>query len=463
MLYAIAAIAGLAIGSVAAWYVASVRARVAAVSQMSDAERRASAAEGTVNELRAQIEKADADFGKLREALDAERAARVRAQTELAEAGRNLKEQLALLEEARTRLADAFKALSADALKSNNQAFIELAKKSLETVLAEARGDLGKRQEAIDGLVKPLGEALKHYEEHIRQLEQSRQMAYGGLQEQLKTLSETHQRLEKETRSLGTALRNPQVRGRWGEMTLRRVVELAGMSQYCDFTEQVSTDSDGGRLRPDMVVHLPAEREVVVDAKVPLDAFLRALETASEEERQQCLKQHARQTRDHMKKLAEKSYWEQFGRAPEFVVMFIPGESFFGAAADCDPALLEDGMRNRVILATPTTLIAVLLAVAYGWRQEQLAQNAQAVSELGRELYARLSTLADHFTKLGNALERATEAYNDAVGSMERRVFPAARRFRDLGVAAQAEIPTIEPVDATPRKLNLPEPPSEGR
>ncbi len=441
---------GVVIGGGLAWYLATMRSQA-----------RASAAEATVVELRTQVQKAEADFGTLRQTLDAERGAKVKAETELAEAMKNLEEQKKILEEAKTRLTDTFKALSDDALKSNNQAFLELAKKTLEALVTDAKGDLTKRQEAINAIVKPLGESLKSYEEHIRALEQSRQKAYGGLEEQLKTLTTTHLRLEKETRNLGTALRNPQVRGAWGEMSLRRVVELAGMSEHCDFTEQVSVQSDGGRLRPDMVVHLPAGRQIVVDAKVSLDAYLRAVEAESEEERRRHLEQHARQTRDHMKKLAEKSYWEEFAAAAEFVVMFIPGEPFFGAAVDHDRALIEDGMKNRVVLATPTTLIALLRAVAYGWRQEQLAQNAQTISDLGKQLYERLRTLADHFGDMGSALERANQAYNRAVGSMEARVFPAARRFRDLGVTAGEEIPIIEPVETTPRKLNPPQPPDE--
>lgn len=419
--------------------------------------RRAGAAGGTIAELRAQLESARTDFGALREALDAEREARVRAETELAEAARNLEEQKKLLEEARARLTDTFKALSDDALKSNNQAFLELAKKTLEALVAEAKGDLSKRQEAIEAMVKPLGESLKGYEEHVRTLEQTRQKAYGGLEEQLKTLSATHQRLEKETRNLGEALRNPQVRGAWGEMSLRRVVELAGMSEHCDFTEQVSVQSQTGRLRPDMLVHLPGGREIVVDAKVSLDAYLRAVEAESESQRATFLRQHARQTRDHMKKLSEKGYWDEFAGAAEFVVMFIPGEPFFGAAVDNDATLIEDGMKNRVVLATPTTLIALLRAVAYGWRQEQLAKNAQAISDLGRQLYDRLRTLADHLVDMGRGLERANEAYNRAVGSMERRVFPSARRFKELGVTAAEEIPPVEPVETAPRKLNPPE------
>jgi DNA recombination protein RmuC len=440
----IAVLIGLAVGAFAAWLWLS---------------RRGGAAEATISEVRVQLEKAERDFQELRARLDREREARVKAETEFAEARKNLEEQKQTLQRAREELTDTFKALSADALRSSGESFLELAKKQLETVLAESKGDLEKRREAIEGLVKPLREALKGYEEHLRSLEKSRKEAYGGLQEQLKSLATAHSELKQETGNLVTALRNPQVRGRWGEVSLHRVVELAGMSEHCDFSEQVSVSSEEGRVRPDMVVHLPAGRQIVVDAKVSLDAYLNALAAETEPERQRCLAEHARQTRDHMDALVRKSYWDQFESAPEFVVMFIPGESFFGAAVDNDPSLIEDGMKNRVVLATPTTLIALLRAVAYGWRQEQLAKNAQEISDLGRQLYDRLRVLAEHLTRIGGGLERAIGAYNDAVGSMERRVFPAARRFGELGVTATAEIPPIEPVETAPRRLSPPEPP----
>jgi len=445
----VGAVVGLAVGGAVA-YALSLRAKRAA-------ETRAAGAEAKVGELRTQIARAEEDFRDLRKGLDAEREARVKAQTELAEATKNVQDQKKLLEQAQARLTDTFKALSDDALKSNNQAFLELAKKTLEGALAEAKGDLDKRKEAIDGLVKPLGESLKQYEDHIRALEQTRQKAYVSLEEQLKLLSTTHQELRKQTGSLVNALKTPQVRGQWGELGLRRVVELAGMSPHCDFTEQVSLQAEGGRLRPDMIVHLPGGREIVVDAKVSLDAYLRALSAESDEERAHCLREHARQTRDHMEALAKKSYWDDLKGTPEFVVMFIRSESFFGAAVDQDPALIEDGMRNRVVLATPTTLIALLRAVAYGWRQEQLAQNARTISNLGRELYDRLRTLAGHISDMGRGLERANQAYNQAVGSMEHRVFPAARRFKELGVTAGKDIPTVEPVDTSLRKLTPPD------
>jgi len=443
-------VVGAIVGGAVAWLVVAARTRASSAGKV--AEARATAAE-----LRAQLQRAEADFGALRERLEVAREARVKAETELAESARGLQEQKALLEQARARLTDTFKALSDDALKSNNQAFLDLAKKSLEAVLTEARGDLSKRQEGIDALLKPLREALKRYEEQIQAIEHSRQKAYGGLEERLKGLTAAQQSLEKETHQLSTALRNPQVRGRWGEITLRRVAELAGMSKHCDFAEQVSVQSESGRRQPDMVVSLPAGRQIVVDSKAPLNAYLEAIAAETEEARTRCLVTHARQTREHMRSLAGKGYWEQFEQAPEFVVMFLPGESFFGAAVDHDHALIEDGMRDGVVLATPTTLIALLRAVAYGWRQEQLAQNAQAISDLGKQVYERLGTLASHLADVGSALERANQAYNRAVGSMEARLFPAARRFQELGVAAPDSMPATPPVETTPRQLNVPE------
>jgi len=361
------------------------------------------------------------------------------------------------LDEATTKLADTFKGLSADALKSNNQAFLDLAKKTLEAVGAETKGDIGKREEAIDALIKPLQETLKRYEEQIQAMEESRQKAYGSLEEQLRSLSTTQQQLQRETGNLVTALRTPQVRGRWGEITLHRVVELAGMSEHCDSVEQTTIDSEAGRLRPDMIIHLPADREIVVDAKVSLDAYLDTLSASSEEERNAAMARHARQVRNHMNQLAAKSYWDPCLKAPQFVVMFIPGESFFAAAVDCDRSLIEDGMARQVVPATPTTLMALLRAVAYGWRQEQIAENAKAISDLGKQLYERLKTLAEHFDDMGRSLEKAIIAYNRAVGSLESRVFPAARRFKELGAATGEEIPAIEVIDQAPRALTSPD------
>ncbi len=450
-------VAGLVFGGIVAWFWGSARGRARAESRIGEAQNRASAAEGSLGEVRARLQEARQEAEQQRERLEAESRARTKAETEAAEAAKNLAEQKELLEQARAKLSDTFKALSDDALKSNNQAFLELAKKSLENVLTDAKGDLGKRQEAIQSLVKPLTDSLKRYEEHVNALEQSRQKAYGTLEEQLRALAGTHQQLEKETRNLVTALRTPQVRGRWGEVSLHRVVELAGLSEHCDYSEQVTVNSANGRLRPDMVVNLPGGRRIIVDAKVALDAYLSALSAETDQERQEHLVHHARQMRTHMQQLSQKSYWDQFDVTPEFVVMFVPGESFFHAALDQDHSLIEDGMRDGVVLATPTTLIALLRAVAYGWRQEQLAQNAQEISEIGRQLYDRLRTLAEHFTDMGRSLTRATEAYNRTVGSLEARVFPAARRFKELGVTAGDDIPAVEQQDTTPRSLTSPD------
>lgn len=364
-----------------------------------------------------------------------EREQRVAAETRLEEIEKRLDAQHSLVEEARTQLGDTFKALSSDALRQNAQTFVDRAKEAMA----------------------PLGEALKRYEDHLREIETARQQAYGSLGEQLKSLLASEQQLQRETGNLVTALRRPQVRGRWGELTLRRVVELAGMSNHVDYDEQVTVQSEGGRLRPDMIVNLPAGRQVVVDAKAPLDAYLSALEAQDDEGRQACLTQHCQQIRAHIRALSAKSYWEQFEPTPEFVVMFVPGESFLQAACEVDHTLIEDGMKERVVLASPTTLVALLRAVAYGWRQEQIAKNAQDISDLGSELYDRIRTFVGHLDRVGDRLDKATEAFNQAVGSFESRVLPSARRFHELGAAAGDEIPELEPIDTRSRQLATPE------
>jgi DNA recombination protein RmuC len=348
----------------------------------------------------------------------------------------------------------AFKALSADALARNNQAFLELARATLAQTQEAARGDLEKRQQAIGELVAPVRASLDSMAGKIQELEKARAGAYAALSEQVRSLVETQTQLRSETGKLVTALRTPSVRGHWGEIQLRRVVEMAGMLDHCDFFTQTSVTSEEGRLRPDMLVRLPGGKSIVVDAKTPLSGYLGALEAPDEQTRAARMADHARQVRAHMTALGRKSYWEQFDQAPEFAVLFLPGECFFSAALENDPSLIEFGVERNIILATPTTLIALLRAVAYGWRQEKLAENAAEISILGKELFKRLSDMGDHWNKVGKGLERAVEAFNSAAGSFESRVMVTARKFADLKTAPLGvEIAELEQVDKRPREL----------
>ena len=459
-------ITGIIIGGIIVWLLLRIRYREDCANKMSELhmryanqltqlEAKAMSAEAVVGELRQQILQKDADMDQIRNVLDTEKQAKTEALTKLDEARKGFEEQKALIDTMKKEMTDTFNALSSAALKSSSEDFLRLASESLGKVVTDTKGRLGEHQVAMDGMIKPLYESLKRYEEQIKTMEEGRHKAYGSLEEQLRTLASTQESLQKETSNLVSALRKPQVRGRWGEMQLRRVAELSGMSVHCDFTEQQSVDTDKGKIRPDMIVHLPMDREIVVDSKVSLEAYLDTVNASTDDEKRSKMEKHAQQVRAHMIKLASKEYWSQFKQSPEFVVLFIPGESFLGAAVEVDSSLIEDGIEKRVIIATPTTFIALLRAIAYGWRQEQVTKNAQEISDLGRQLYERISTLAQHFDNVGKGLEKAIGSYNKAVGSMESRVLPTVRKFRELGVTGAEEIPIIDKVDQVPRTLSL--------
>ena len=460
---------GLVTGAAAAWFIVRLRLQasqlqeIASIKQehafrLSEAEGRLRSSDAVVNELRLQLKQADEETVSLRDELASERHVKVEALTKLDAAQKGFEEQKALLETMKKEMSDTFNALSSAALKSSSEDFLRLASESLGKVVADTKGRLGEHQAAMDGMIKPLSDTLKRYEEQIRTMEEGRHKAYGSLEEQLRALASTHESLQKETSNLVTALKRPEVRGRWGEMQLRRVAELAGMSEHCDFQEQVSVDTEKGRLRPDMTVNLPGNRKIVVDSKVSLAAYLEAISSTTDEERRGRLVKHGQQVRQHMVKLSSKEYWNQFDQSPEFVVLFIPGESFLSAALESDATLIEDGIQRRVIIATPTTFIALLRAIAFGWRQEQMTKNAQLIGVLGKEMYERMNTMVKHFNDLGAAIGKSVDTYNRAVSSMESRILPSVRRFRELGVAAPDEIPVIEQKEQRPKNLSLLDP-----
>lgn len=441
--------AGVVVGAAAGWLIAMLRG----ARELRVEVARGTGLDAVLAERSARIEQLESQLARSGEELAAARTRETRAAADLANERAASAEKLALLGRAEASLREAFQSLSAEALRHNNDSFLTLARATLGELQQAATGDLESRRAAVDELVRPIRESLQHVDQQLKSVERERLSAYHTLTEQVRSLADTQRQLHGETLNLVRALRTPTTRGRWGEIQLRRVVEIAGMLPHCDFAEQVTRTTEEGRTRPDLVVHLPGGRCLVVDAKAPLDAYLDAVETADDSERDVRLKDHARQVRDHVAKLGAKAYWAQFATAPDFVVMFLPGETFFNAALQYDPSLFEHAASRRVVLASPTNLIALLYAVAHGWQQQRIAEGARQISELGQTLYDRLRVFAGHFESLRKALDGATDAYNAAVGSLETRVLPPARRFRELGTATCDELPELAPVTRDTRRL----------
>lgn len=379
--------------------------------------------------------------------------AHLRTQKRMTELATTLELERKAAQEKLAGLEQTFVALSNRALKENNTAFLQLAQETLKQFHVQAKGDLELKEKAVENLIKPVREALEKTEQQIRLMENERKQAYGSLSKHLETMAETQQQLQGETRNLVQALRRPEVRGQWGELALKRLAELAGMVEHSDFHEQVQVTTEDGRMRPDMIVHLPGGRDIVVDAKTPLDAYLSAIEASDDVTRKKFLEHHARKVRERVKELAAKAYWDQFTNAPDFVILFIPGEQYMAAALDVDRGLFEDALRQKIIIATPANFIALLRTIAYGWRQESLAANAERIRDVGEELYGRLATFSEHLMKLGRSLNGTVADYNKTVGSFEAKLLPGARKFSEMGVGGDKALEEPERIDKAVRDV----------
>lgn len=444
---------GLALGALAASVFWLLRVRAADTAgamatenarRVVDLERQLAAERQQTAATLSRIEALAGERAALSASLDAERA--------------SASEKLATVLDAQRQLKDTFEALSSETLRRSQESFLQLAQEKLGQFQQASATDLQARQQAIEDLLKPVRESLERVDTQIVRVDKERAGAYQSVSEQLRSLSETHDRLRRETDSLVRALRSPNVRGRWGEVQLRRVVEVAGMIDYCDFVEKESAvTDDGARLTPDLIIRLPGGTTIVVDSKVPIEAYLQSVDAADEETREAKMKEHARQVREHVKALGKKRYWEQFKPTPEFVVMFMPGEALLSGALQYDTELIEIAATQRVIPASPLTLIAVLRAVAYGWQQNLLVKNAEELSTLGKEMYDRLCTMADNLGSLGTNLRQAVESYNRTIGTIESRVLVTARRFRDMGVSTPDELEEVKTVQVAVRDARAPE------
>ncbi|MHC4663478.1 MAG: DNA recombination protein RmuC [Planctomycetota bacterium] len=447
MLYALCAFGGLIIGAVAAWFAATYRASAKQVSGISGLETRAASSLSRLEEVREQLQKKEEENKSIRDNLQEEISRRISSETLLEEERKNLKEQRELLEKAKKDLSDTFDALAGKALKNSGDEFIKLANETLEKVVKSAKGELGEKQNELKALVSPLQTSLEQYEKHIKEMEKSLKGDYDKVDEQVKMLA-------GEAKKLAEVLSKPQSRGQWGELALRNAVEYAGMTKYCDFEEQVTAESrDERTIRPDLKINMPGNLFILVDSKVPRDDYIKAIDSEDSETRESFLKNHAKKVRDHIRALAKKEYWKQEGSA-DFVVMFLPSESFFSAALMYDGTLIEEGTKLNVILASPINLIALLRAAALAWQQSKMAENAGRIADAARELFERVQKFGSHFAGIGSNLDKAREAFNRAVRSWETRVRPSGQKLAELGtVSESSEIKEIGMIEKPIREV----------